>query len=215
MKPLTTDLQDEETLRDLGRASVQIVHDLKNQLNGLKLYATFLRKRMEKGDRPADELETIGKLIAGLERAAGDMNVLVRLGRPLELARQRRTDLARLLSQAREGRPFAADGGAFEGEFDPGALTDALKSIDAGACGTKADGDDGPKVHLRREDSGGEPAAVVEWRGARANGEGDIFSSFAGSAGLRMALAARVIRAHGGEVAHEAGTVRVHLPLEQ
>ena len=31
---------------------MQIVHDLKNQLNGLKLYATFLRRRIEKD--PAD-----------------------------------------------------------------------------------------------------------------------------------------------------------------
>src|ERR687893_419754 len=104
MKPLKSELQDDETLRALGSASVQIVHDLKNQLNGLKLYATFLRKRMEKGERPADELETIGKLIAGLERAATDMNALVRLGRPLELNRQPRTDLARLLAAAVEGQ---------------------------------------------------------------------------------------------------------------
>ena len=78
MKPLKTELQDTETLVELGSASVQVVHDLKNQLNGLKLYATFLRKRMEKAERPADELETIGKLIAGLERGAGDMTLLVR-----------------------------------------------------------------------------------------------------------------------------------------
>ena len=39
---------------------MQIVHDLKNQLNGLKLYATFLRRRIEKNERPGDEQETIG-----------------------------------------------------------------------------------------------------------------------------------------------------------
>jgi len=52
---------------------MQIVHDLKNQLNGLKLYATFLRRRIEKGDHPPDEQETIGKLINGLDRAADQM----------------------------------------------------------------------------------------------------------------------------------------------
>ena len=77
MKPLKTELQDAETLRDLGGASVQIVHDLKNQLNGLKLYATFLRKRMEKSERPADEQETISKLIAGLERARALFDVIL------------------------------------------------------------------------------------------------------------------------------------------
>ena len=61
MKPLLSESEDYDALFALGRASVQIVHDLKNQLNGLKLYATFLRKRSEKSERPGDELETINK----------------------------------------------------------------------------------------------------------------------------------------------------------
>src|SRR4030095_11519006 len=93
MKPLKSETQDLATLQELGRASVQIVHDMKNQLNGLKLYATFLRKRMEKADRPQDEQETVAKLIAGLERAASDMTTLVRMGRTLELRRPPQTDL--------------------------------------------------------------------------------------------------------------------------
>jgi len=132
MKPLKTELQDAETLRELGSASVQVVHDLKNQLNGLKLYATFLRKRMEKAGRPADELETIAKLIAGLERGATDMTLLVRYGRPLELSRKPSTDLARLLRESAEGARVSAAGGDFEGDFDPALLAEALKSITTG-----------------------------------------------------------------------------------
>src|ERR687884_2047190 len=98
MKPLKSETQDAATLQELGRASVQIVHDLKNQLNGLKLYATFLRKRMEKSERPQDEQETIAKLIAGLERAAADMTTLVRYGRPVELRRQPSVDLVKIIS---------------------------------------------------------------------------------------------------------------------
>src|SRR5882762_11973750 len=96
MKPILSESQDNESLWALGRASVQIVHDLKNQLNGLKLYATFLRKRMEKGERPADELETINKLIAGLDRTARDASMIVEYGRPLELKKQPGTDLEKL-----------------------------------------------------------------------------------------------------------------------
>src|SRR5919202_7113951 len=103
MKPLVSETQDVRTLQELGRASVQIVHDLKNQLNGLKLYATFLRKRMEKSGRPADEQETIDKLIAGLERAASDMTALVRYGRPLELRRQPQTNLLIILKNLESG----------------------------------------------------------------------------------------------------------------
>ena len=217
MKPLTVDLQDEESLRDLGSASVQVVHDLKNQLNGLKLYATFLRKRLEKGDRPADELETVGKLIAGLERAATDMNLLVRLGRPLDLRRQPRTELSRILSAAGEGQKVEAEAGTYEGEFDSAALTEALRGVGEGARAMLGQARQAGElaVHLRREETGGAPAAVIEWRGAarREEGGADAFKSFAGPAGLRLALAARVIRAHGGEVAHEADILRARLPL--
>jgi hypothetical protein len=76
MKPLSSQTADGTTLQDLGKASIQIVHDLKNQLNGLKLYATFLRRRIEKSERPEDERETITKLIAGLDRAANDLSTI-------------------------------------------------------------------------------------------------------------------------------------------
>src|SRR5215211_1340371 len=99
MKPQPQPSTDAAALQELGRASVEIVHDIKNQLNGLKLYATFLRKRFERGERPEDELETVNKIIAGLERAAADMNALVRFGRPVELRRAPHTDLGELLSQ--------------------------------------------------------------------------------------------------------------------
>jgi signal transduction histidine kinase len=213
MKPLKTELQDAETLRDLGSASVQIVHDLKNQLNGLKLYATFLRKRMEKAERPADEQETIAKLISGLERAAADMNVLVRFGRELDLRRQPGTDLARLVADAADGAPVETDGGSYEGDFDPTLLAEALKNITAGARGEGAPAGDGAtRVRLRGDGDG----AVVEWLGAAAAAaEGDPFRGLAGASGLRMALAARVVRAHGGDVSHETGVLRARLPLQE
>jgi signal transduction histidine kinase len=214
MKPLKTELQDAETLRDLGSASVQIVHDLKNQINGLKLYATFLRKRMEKAERPADEQETVAKLISGLERAASDMTVLVRFGRALDLRRQPCTDLARLVADAAEGAPVETDGGTFEGEYDPVLLAEALKNITAGARGEGADGEGAgaPRVRLRGDGRGD---ALVEWLGAGAEALGDPFRGLAGAAGLRMALAARIIRAHGGEVSHEGGRISARLPLQE
>ncbi|MGB8508225.1 MAG: hypothetical protein WCD76_07465 [Pyrinomonadaceae bacterium] len=216
MKPLKTELQDDETLRELGSASVQIVHDLKNQLNGLKLYATFLRKRMEKSERPADEQETVAKLIAGLERAAGDMTLLVRLGRPIELRRQPGTDLARVLENAKGERAVEVEPGSYAGSFDVAALEDALKTISGGGR-TTGDAQDAtlPSIHLRRDDDAGAPAAVIEWSGITQSGEGaDLFASFNGGSGLRMALAGKIIKAHGGDVSHHSDTLRARLPLE-
>ena len=97
MKPILLNSQDSNSLQTLGRASVQIVHDLKNQLNGLKLYATFLRKRLEKSARPEDEMETINKLIGGLDRAAGDLSMLVQYGRPIELRKQLGVDVQKIM----------------------------------------------------------------------------------------------------------------------
>lgn len=215
MKPLISQTQDAAALVELGRASVQVVHDLKNQINGLKLYATFLRKRFEKAERPPDELETIGKLIAGLERAANDTAALVRYGRPLELRRAPRTDLARLVvAAAPEGASVHVADGSYNGDFDASALTEAFKNITAATATAAATG-----LHLRRETEAGVASAVVEWSGiaaaASSNGDADVFNSFAGVHGIRLALAAKIVRAHGGEATQEADHVRVRLPLEE
>src|SRR6266516_1470668 len=100
MQPLTLenrDNRDTASLQNLGRASVQIIHDIKNQLNGLKLYATYLRKRMEKDPLATELQETVGKLVAGLDRAAGDLNVLVQYGQPLNLNKQQGVDIQKLM----------------------------------------------------------------------------------------------------------------------
>src|SRR5256885_16364768 len=91
---------DSAELQNLGRATLQIVHDLKNQLNGLKLYATYLRKRLEREDQSIEERETLAKLIAGLDRAAKDLTALVRYARPLDLRMRPQTDLRRIVSNA-------------------------------------------------------------------------------------------------------------------
>jgi len=218
MKTAMSRPEETERLQDLGRASMQIVHDLKNQLNGLKLYATFLRKRMEKAERPADELETIAKLIAGLERGATDMTLLVRYGRPLDIRRRPGTDLARLLRESAEGARVELDGDAYEGEFDPALLAEALKNITTGGRASAQGGEEvGAGVRLTRQESGASGAsAVVEWRGVPLpDTDGDPFRSFTGGAGLRLALAARIIREHGGEVSNEAGVIRARLPLQK
>jgi signal transduction histidine kinase len=205
MKPLMMETQDTEALADLGRAAVQIVHDLKNQINGLKLYATFLRKRLEKGEGHADELETVAKLNAGLERAAADMTTLVRYGRPVELRRAPRVDLRRVLAVALAGEFAADEETTCLGEFDQMALAEALKNIDTGL--PRVPNEAPPPVRLKRAAGEG----IVEWRSIQPGS--NPFNSFAGGTGLRLALAAKIVRAHGGRIEHDADTVRVRLPL--
>jgi signal transduction histidine kinase len=219
MQPLTSEINDAAALQDLGRASVQVIHDLKNQLNGLKLYATFLRKRMEKSDRPTDEQETMAKLIAGLERIALDMTVLVRLGRPIELRRQPKVDLFKLLEHLISENPEATKLACNEGEvvasFDTAALNEALSAITASAITRR--GKDSPtpiSVTLRKDDSGGSPTAIIKWSGLKNDGKTDPFHNFVGSEGIRLQLASRLVTAHGGQASSVEGAFLVRLPLD-
>lgn len=233
MKPLISESQDSEALQAVGRASVQIVHDLKNHLNGLKLYATFLRKRMEKSQRPEDELETVNKLIAGLDRTAKDVSMIGQIGRRVELKKQAGVDLEKLLREVAAGLNADKLGGqksvtgslsrsvvleiepaSLIGEFDALSLADALKAVSLGAMKMLSNR---PKeaalaIDLKAETAAGEQFAVIQWRGLSAL-DHDPFHSFAGSDEIRLSLAARVIEAHGGTAGHNDGALYARLPL--
>ena len=225
MKPLLSESEDKDSLQSLGRASVQIVHDLKNQLNGLKLYATFLRKRIEKAERPADELETIKKLIAGIDRTAENLSLLSEYGQPLTLKKEGATDLQQMLRRVVakvngnayiEGVPIVIDTGpaALLGEVDTALLAEALMSISTGAVKLfKAKKKQGSlRVQLSSEQTGPRHDGIIDWHGLDSI-DHDPFHSFAGTDEIRMSLAARVIEAHGGSAERRNGYLRVRLPL--
>jgi signal transduction histidine kinase len=228
MKPLLSESEDNDALLALGRASVQIVHDLKNQLNGLKLYATFLRKRLEKSDRATDELETIHKLIAGLDRTASDLSMIVEYAQPLHLKRQPQSDLEKLIREvvvSLNGRPqltgsltgslvINAEPGQFLGEFDSVLLAGALKSISLGAMKLANGKKPGEvvEISLKRTTPDAEQHGVIEWP-VFDSSDHDPFHSFAGSNEIRLSLAARVIEAHGGSAQRQAESLCVRLPL--
>ncbi|HEY3042000.1 MAG TPA: hypothetical protein VGJ66_24945 [Pyrinomonadaceae bacterium] len=228
MQPLLSESEDNDALQALGRASVQIVHDLKNQINGLKLYATFLRKRLEKNERPMDELETVKKLIAGLDRTAADLSMIVEFGRPLNLKKQGGIDLEKIMREVAislNNRPpvsgalagsvvVDAEPDALIGEFDSGLLAAALTSISISAMKmqTNKAREESLQIHLKSEALETSREGVIEWRVFDAS-DHDPFHSFAGSNEIRLSLAARVIEAHGGSAQRQNGALCVRLPL--
>jgi signal transduction histidine kinase len=217
MKASMSRTEDTESLQDLGRASIQIVHDLKNQLNGLKLYATFLRRRIEKTERPGDEQETIGKLISGLDRAASDLSLIGEFGREIELKKQPGFEVAKVLrnlcSSFQDGEAEVvceSNADSIQGDFDHSKLTEALKSIFAGAMKFKRtdDGAEPFRVSLKASDND----AVIEWSGLRPL-DHDPFRTFAGSDEIRLSLARKIIEAHGGSTNLADHKLVVVLPL--
>src|SRR6185436_14840894 len=179
MQTAPAKVPDSKALARLGGATLEIVHDLKNQLNGLKLYATFLRKRLERADQPSDERETLAKLILGLDRAAKDLTALVRYARPLDIHTQPGVNLHRLVSNVITEAAQRDTGGlpkinlAFEcedhsliGEFDPAAVTEAIKAItDDLRAMTPGKQTEPPSINMRRDHDGN--TAIIEWHGAR------------------------------------------------
>jgi len=199
---------------------MQIVHDLKNQLNGLKLYATFLRRRIEKSDRPSDEEETIVKLISGLNRAAEDLSLIVRYAQPVELKKQAGVDVNRLL-QGACGNPGEIGGAVviesgsdvIQGNFDHFKLTDAFKWLCAGANKHKRTDEGAGEVRVSAKPANaGE--VLIEWSGLRQL-DHDPFRSFAGSEEIKLALAARIVEAHGGTAKFIDRKFAVVLPLTE
>jgi signal transduction histidine kinase len=220
MKASMSRTEDSETLQDLGRASIQIVHDLKNQLNGLKLYATFLRRRLEKSERPEDEQETMAKLIAGLDRAAGDLSTIVAYGRQIELKKQPGFEVQKVLRticSSFDGPTvqivFDSASDSVQGVFDHLKLTDAFKWIAAGAVKNRRNDVDENTVPVSVKVAAvDEQQALVEWSNLRQI-DHDPFRSFVGSEEIRLALAAKIIEAHGGSAKYAENRFAVRLPL--
>jgi light-regulated signal transduction histidine kinase (bacteriophytochrome) len=220
MKPLETRIEDTSTLQDLGRASIQIVHDLKNQLNGLKLYATFLRRRMEKLERPEDEQETIIKLITGLDRAANDLSTIVQYGREIELKKQPGFDLQKVMRSICSDLndrtcPVVCESASdsLQGNLDPTRLTDALNWVSTVALKYRRNDNGNCAITVSVRPAETDPdSAIVEWSGLTQI-DHDPFRSFAGSDEIRMSLAARIIEAHGGSARYKDGRFLVTLPL--
>jgi signal transduction histidine kinase len=227
MQPLLAKKADSTRFEDLGRTTLHIVHDLKNQLNGLKLYATFLRKRMERDERPQDERETVVKLIAGLDRATRDLTAIVRYANPPELRRQPHVDLSKIISKAiDESGPITATGqserppidgmkpDSFRGEFDSAALIGAFKTfIEHATNVARSQTNPPPSLGIRRDDAQASPGALIEWCNIDLLRKEGPFGALDSIASVRMALAARIIEAHGGRVEHDQNALRVWLPL--
>jgi len=224
MQPALAKVSNHDSqLEELGRATLQIVHDLKNQLNGLKLYATYLRKRLDREDRTPEERETIAKLIAGLDRAAKDMTALVRYAQPVELRKQSPVDLRKVVSAvvadvgAREtgGLPPMTIGTDIEdqplvGEFDSALITQALAEItDDIRMAIRSKEPGVLTIALRREND----EALIEWKGAKPLTRQGSSQQTVGCGTVHTALGSKLIEAHGGRVTVEGTTVRAWLPL--
>ncbi len=206
---------EEAILIETGRMAARLIHDFKNQLGGLKLYAAYLQKRFA-GD--AEGVEIAEKIARGLNEMAEQAAILNRLCRPLEL-RPEPCDPAPVVEQAVSrigGRGEAKrvkikcdiEAGAPRLSFDPQRIGEALEAIIARAV--DASPEDGEvRVSLRR--MGDALRIEIKDNGASLDDERrrSFFDPTAGDrlnrTALGLALARRIIERHGGQVLARAG----------
>ena len=109
-----------------------------------------------------------------------------------------------------------SDSDSLQGSFDPLKLTDAFKWISAAAIKNRLPNDDALEakpvsVKVAAVDN---KDAIIEWSGLR-KFDHDPFHSFVGSEEIRLALAAKIIEAHGGSAKLAEDRFVVQLPLSE
>jgi two-component system, OmpR family, sensor kinase len=208
---------EETILIETGRMAARLIHDFKNQLGGLKLYAAYLQKRFAGN---AEGMEVAEKIAQGLNEMAEQAAILNKLCRPLEL-RMAPGDPALVVEQV-VGRiePKASEkrvkitskfeAGATQISFDPRLIGEAIEAIIMRAAdASPQDGEIG--ISLRRQDE----ALKIEIKdnGAPLDDERRLkfFDPLAGDrlnrTALGLAMARKIIERHDGQVSARSDTV--------
>ncbi len=207
---------DDAILIETGRMAARLIHDFKNQLGGLKLYAAYLQKRF--ADHP-EGLEIAEKIAQGLNEMADQAALLNQMARPLEL-RMETSDLAMMVKQVvsrlqsiatakRVGIALNLIPDSLQFSFDSRQMGAALESIIARAVDVTPENGEveismsrmGEALQLEIKDNGFTPddAQFLNFfdplAGARLN-----------KGALGLAMARRIIEKHGGWISARANT---------
>jgi len=214
-RDLSTTLQQQKRLADLGLAVSKIVHDLRNMLASAQL----LSDRISTVPDPAVQ-RFAPKLIAALDRAISFAQSTLAYGKPREAAPERRLvrlrviveDVAQVLgleqlSDVQWVNHVAPD---LEIDADPDQLFRVLMNLCRNAI-EAMEGEGGPSVVRRLTIDAKRAGSVVTITvadtgpGLPARAAEHLFQPFqgsgrAGGTGLGLAISAELIKAHGGSI---------------
>lgn len=202
--------QDHAALLEVGRATSRLIHDFKNQMSGLKLYAAYLKKRF--ADSP-EGVEIADKIVQSLNEMTENASLIGKLTRPVEV-KFLEEDLVAVIKQVIQNlQPLAAGRNvevvsnfalaAFRLPLDSQQMRLALNPLLAQAIESSRVGG---RVTVALQASGNELLFLISDEGeAWSEEHRQSFFNFLtnerlNKTSLGLALARRIIEAHGGTV---------------
>ncbi len=221
---------EDATLIEAGRMASRLIHDFKNQLGGLKLYASYLKKRFADN---AEGVEIADKIILGLNEMAEQAGLVAKLTRPIQLRREM-CDLPQFLEMVLNSLKPQIDGRRLQVKTDFPATLPKLSfdlqqmQVALGAFITRAvaASSDGSELLLQAKPAPAGVEILVADQGETLPAErlqtffDPLTNERINPISLGLGLGRRIVELHGGEVAAEAGTpagtrVRVTIPVEE
>lgn len=201
------------SLLDAGSLTFRLIHDFKNQMGGLKLYAAYLKKKFAGHPDWTEGLEITDKIIQSLNEMAENASLVGKLSSPIEL-KLGTEDFAALVKQVIEefqsqvDRPevrFNVNIGAdvSSARFDLQQMRIALKTLIARAAELSPLGGKVTAALLQTEN---EVRLSILSEGASLDEpQRQAFFDFLtnerlNKTSLNLAQARRIIEAHGGSV---------------
>jgi signal transduction histidine kinase len=233
-RQLTETLQQKTRLAALGLAVAKVSHDLRNLLSAAQLFSD----RLTTSDDPMVQ-RFAPKLLRTLDRAITFCHSTLSYGKAAEKPPARR--MVPVEAQVTDARELLGLGGeegiAWQEDIEPGLMIDAdpdqlsrvllnllrnsVQAIEAREEAGQRDAEDAISVRARREGSTVSIEIADTGPGLPDKARQRLFEAFSGSAraggaGLGLAIAAELVRAHGGSIAHVEGgrgaTFRIVIP---
>lgn len=203
---------EQAMLVEVGRATARLIHDFKNQLGGMKLYAAYLKKRFGANPDLAEGLEIADKIAQSVNDMSEIASLVGKLTRPVELKRTD-CDFALLVEQAvNQLRPRLVERGqTLETdltESSPARLDFQQMVLAIGALLSRAieASPENGRLLLRLRSDEGELQFSVFDQGQSLTAEQRelLFSLMTNERlsknSLNLVLARRIVEAHGGQI---------------
>jgi signal transduction histidine kinase len=208
---------EQAMLAEVGRATARLIHDFKNQLGGLKLYAAYLKKRFAAHPDLAEGLEIVDKITQSINEMTENANLIGKLTRPIELTLLE-TDFRSLVKQVvdQHQQRIAERGLTVETILveDSTALQKVkldsqqmLQAVDALVSRAVGASPENGRMQVNLQNGDGEARlSIVNESEALSDEQHESLFQIAGSermnkTSLNLALARRIVEAHGGQLA--------------